>query len=371
MKESLQEKIDSRCRKLTAQLGSAADVHPLIAAFKASMIAEELTPFVFPKGTKKKASIARIKKLLDDKVTYTAPIFTALREVIAAQAADVAANEDSESHGKGSHQGDSGDSNDDAEEEEEEEEEGEEINVVEKASGAAAAASFTVAATSTRKVKGFMPPRLAKRMKEAKKLAAAKDAEAARAQEPAAAEDAEPVAGGVECSLEDAIAVKKSTIKWKSALLEIFRVQAGLEKLCRARPSTGFFGNWGIHDASRRLVDKHGISIHSGTFMARAARGSPAKIKISSKDSDAHVDKQWGVFREHFSRKNTVLLFHLTNHYALIYGVREWVKDGVATRQILTTRRGQRPNTWLDFAEVRQICLKWAGYKMLQLTLEA
>lgn len=145
--------------------------------------------------------------------------------------------------------------------------------------------------------------------------------------------------------------------------------QAGLEKLCRPRPSTGFFGNWGIHDASRRLVDKHGTPINSGTFMARAARGSPAKLKISSKDSEESVTEQWTAFREKFAKKNCVLLFHLTNHYALIYGVREWVKDGVVTRQILTTRRGQRPNTWLDFAEVRQICLKWAGYKMLHLTL--
>lgn len=48
---------------------------------------EELTPFVFKKGAKKKSTIARVRRLLDDDESYTAPIFNALREVIAAQAA--------------------------------------------------------------------------------------------------------------------------------------------------------------------------------------------------------------------------------------------------------------------------------------------
>ena len=49
--------------------------------------AEGLTPFVFKKGAKKKSTIARVRRLLDDDESYTAPIFNALREVIAAQAA--------------------------------------------------------------------------------------------------------------------------------------------------------------------------------------------------------------------------------------------------------------------------------------------
>jgi len=64
-----------------------------------------------------------------------------------------------------------------------------------------------------------------------------------------------------------------------------------------------------------------------------------------------------------------VLLFHLTNHYALIYAMREWIDDdGTVVRQMLTARRGQRPKVWLDWTEARQIMLKWAGYNIMLIT---
>jgi len=34
-------------------------------------------------------------------------------------------------------------------------------------------------------------------------------------------------------------------------------------------------------------------------------------------------------------------------------------------RQILTARRGQKPSTWLDFQEVREIILGSTGYHLL------
>jgi hypothetical protein len=56
-----------------------------------------------------------------------------------------------------------------------------------------------------------------------------------------------------------------------------------------------------------------------------------------------------------------VLIFHLTNHYAIIYALRE--VDG--RREILTARKGQRPSAWLCWDEARRILLQWAGYKIL------
>jgi len=44
-------------------------------------------------------------------------------------------------------------------------------------------------------------------------------------------------------------------------------------------------------------------------------------------------------------------------------------EEGERQRQIFTTRRGQRPNTWIDFDEVRDIVIKWEGYKILQVTI--
>ena len=79
-----------------------------------------------------------------------------------------------------------------------------------------------------------------------------------------------------------------------------------------------------------------------------------------------------------------VLLFHLTNHYALVFAWREWQDEDQAPalkrieskfwgckllqvavslplqgkvhlrRQILTARRGQRPSAWIDFHDVRR-----------------
>jgi hypothetical protein len=63
-------------------------------------------------------------------------------------------------------------------------------------------------------------------------------------------------------------------------------------------------------------------SVSSGTFMARSARGESGKLKVTSTDSDEAITKQWSQFRDFVARRDAVLLFHLTNHYALIYGVR-------------------------------------------------
>ena len=87
---------------------------------------------------------------------------------------------------------------------------------------------------------------------------------------------------------------------------------------------------------------------------------------VWTQDKASTIGKQWIQFREAFGRQDAALLFHLTNHYALIYAVREWTNtDGTAVRQILTTRRGQRPTVWMDWAEVRDIVIKWAGYKVI------
>lgn len=35
------------------------------------------------------------------------------------------------------------------------------------------------------------------------------------------------------------------------------------------------------------------------------------------------------------------------------------------TRELLTSRRGQRPSTWISFEEARAIMLGWTGYKVI------
>ena len=39
--------------------------------------------------------------------------------------------------------------------------------------------------------------------------------------------------------------------------------------------------------------------------------------------------------------------------------------SNIVVRQLLTARKGQRPNVWIDFNEARDIMLGWEGYKMM------
>ena len=95
------------------------------------------------------------------------------------------------------------------------------------------------------------------------------------------------------------------------------------------------------------------------------------------------VDNRFPSIRSAFSHQDCAIIFHLTNHYAVIYALREWVipsdpgivsttsaseerpSDTVVVRQLLTARRGQRPTVWMDFSEARDIMLGWKGYKMM------
>eukprot|EP00971_Amphidinium_carterae_P134661 2668746-Amphidinium_carterae.1 len=61
------------------------------------------------------------------------------------------------------------------------------------------------------------------------------------------------------------------------------------------------------------------------------------------------VGQNHGVPKAAFGGSNTVLLFHLINHYALLYAWREWCEPnaephkGRMRKQLLTARKGRPP----------------------------
>lgn len=139
---------------------------------------------------------------------------------------------------------------------------------------------------------------------------------------------------------------------------------------------------------------------------SNALFGCPGYVGLSRDDDALVIAEQWAALRTAFLRPGTALVFHLRNHYALIFAMREWeepiVEDVTATvaedkmaadakpagansekvgaanggfdkretsrrvvRQVLTARRGQRPSAWIDFEEMRNTMIGWDGYKIM------
>eukprot|EP01039_Chlorochromonas_danica_P005651 gene5651-6233_t len=160
---------------------------------------------------------------------------------------------------------------------------------------------------------------------------------------------------------------------WKKDIFEIVKDKGGLLKLRSAKPSTASIGNWGLLLAVDRLNSDYctNDTLTIRLFMGKK-KSSKSKVDVglSVKDSDDVIRKQWDELRSAFCKPNQVLLFHLKNHYALIFAIREWITfdaddQVVVVRQLLTARRGQRPTAWVDFSEARETMLNWEGYKIL------
>jgi len=102
----------------------------------------------------------------------------------------------------------------------------------------------------------------------------------------------------------------------------------------------------------------------------RSSAKQKLDISLQKKDSADQIASQWDALKAAFTRPDTVLLFHLKNHYALIFATREWYMDetGTYVRQILTARRGQRPTAWIDFNEARDVMIGWQGYKIIAIS---
>jgi hypothetical protein len=206
---------------------------------------------------------------------------------------------------------------------------------------------------------------------------------------------------------------------WKGELGEILRKADGVAKTCASRPSTAPFGNWGLikgaqrlredarraareaeiqalvedaddatapvessNDDERQLPTRTSLAflgLPSDTLfgcpkappthvvISLLAGGGRAKIPIPLKrdDSPETIERQWGKLSAAFNRPDASLIFHLKNHYALIYALREWTSDGRRVRQLLCARKGQRPSAWVDWLEARETILGWAGYKLM------
>lgn len=224
---------------------------------------------------------------------------------------------------------------------------------------------------------------------------------------------------------------------------------AGAEQLgaCQQRPSTAAVGNWGITGAVKALRDgrfadwradprlealacarphsagqsgaenappaeqtgdpeaatplhaavRGAARLSARTLASVRVRGQPAPpIVLSRRDTDAEVQAAWLSLRAAFSRPRCALVLHHRNHYALIFGMREWTQAAAGetgggadpgpvapdpgaeragcaarVRQVLSARKGQRPTAWLDWSEVHRTLSGWAGYAIIEVAAAA
>ncbi|CAE8622333.1 unnamed protein product [Polarella glacialis] len=161
---------------------------------------------------------------------------------------------------------------------------------------------------------------------------------------------------------------------WKKEMRELLTKRKGVMRLKAERPNTGEIGTWGVKTAAEDLVASRGMaSMRVRCLLGRRGSMKSVAMALSKADDEATIDQQWAGLKTSFGHPYRCLVFHLTNHYALIFAWREWLADADPSgqkrlrRQILTSRRGQRPSAWMDFEEVRTILLGWNGYHVLEL----
>ena len=172
--------------------------------------------------------------------------------------------------------------------------------------------------------------------------------------------------------------------RWRKDLWEILRKMSGLEKLTRPRPSTAAFGNWGVAEAFRRVSDAAADPADPADpapaprVSCRVVVGAKTRLRkdlpvpLARGASDEAIEREWRRLTTLFAADGSALIFHLKNHYALVHALRERTdRDGRRTREMLTARRGQRPNAWIPWEEARSTMLRWSGYAIMQATRHA
>lgn len=144
-----------------------------------------------------------------------------------------------------------------------------------------------------------------------------------------------------------------------------------MHRLSAEKPNTSEVGSWGIAKAVEAIAGaRDSAPIQAKVLLGRKGGGKAPQYPVSKFDNAATISQQWEVVKATCSARRCVLLFHLTNHYALIYGWREYITiDKQLHRQILTARKGQRPTVWMDFEEARNIMLGWTGYQLMRIEL--
>lgn len=170
----------------------------------------------------------------------------------------------------------------------------------------------------------------------------------------------------------------ESALREEAALLKLVQAHARWLKISLpSAPSTCAVGNAHILSAVNTMAEQLDLKVKAKKLCGTREKGPGSSDchdvdwLVMKDDRAEAIDLQWGKLWRAFSEPDCVLLAHISNHYALIFALRDWkhARTGVRHRELLTSKPGQRPRLWLSWQETRKMLVQWSGYCIFAISL--
>ena len=125
--------------------------------------------------------------------------------------------------------------------------------------------------------------------------------------------------------------------------------------LTKERPSTAPIGNWGI----LKVINIIGQQLDIEDFLR-------SKTLLNLSDLN-YPGLAWKRIKETFLSPKTILIFHLKNHYSLIYSLKEVYDEDNNLKDclLLISKKGQSPKNWVNLDFVIDTIKGWKGYNII------
>jgi len=127
----------------------------------------------------------------------------------------------------------------------------------------------------------------------------------------------------------------------------ISKLIASLANMEGAKPSTASVGTQHLLYAIESFESSH-LQLEAHVFLDQ--------ISLPQRDLDTWWAALWKIVDDRNSGHDRqpphgVLLYHMQRHYALIFGLRQWddASTGCKHRDVLTSKRKQKPKSWVCF----------------------